>query len=212
MASFRALQPALMEEKSSPPQSHIRLLSRQRPKRTVTLGACVACRKRKSKCNGSRPVCTCCTQKKTDCVYEIGPNQNPSQAMKRKNEEMQSEVSNLRQLYEFLQSSPEEEAMEMLRRIRANPPNIPLPQRTEELADFLRPDEVSNQKASDRLQAVHQHDYGKSVPLPPLRLVLSSLSMRDTDSLPLPEICAVGVGVLGKQQRSYADGMRDCAR
>jgi hypothetical protein len=132
--------------------------------------------------------------------------------MKRKNEEMQSEVSTLRQLYKFLQSSPEEDAIEMLRRIRANPPDTPLPQRIEELADFVRPDEVSNQQASYPAKAVHQHDYGKSMTLPPLRLVLSSLSMQDTQRLPLADTCAVGVGVLVNQQRSYADGVHDRVR
>jgi hypothetical protein len=61
-------------------------------------------------------VCTCCSQKDTECIYELGPNEKPSQAMKRKNEEMQGELSNLRQLYDFLRLRPEYEAIEVLKR------------------------------------------------------------------------------------------------
>ncbi|KAJ4377619.1 hypothetical protein N0V83_000446 [Neocucurbitaria cava] len=57
--------------------------------------------------------------------------------MKRKNEEMQGELSNLRQLYDFLRLRPEQEAMEIMRRIRANPPNTSPSQRIQELADFM---------------------------------------------------------------------------
>src|SRR4051794_31650200 len=98
MANFRPLQPAPSDQEI-PPQPQSRLLLTQKPKRTVTLGACAACRRRKSKCDGIRPACACCVQKDTKCVYELGPNEKPSQAMKRKNEEMQGKLSNLRQLY-----------------------------------------------------------------------------------------------------------------
>jgi len=53
MASFRPLQPAPMDQEQSS-QPKIRPLLTQKPKRTVTLGACIACRKRKSKVS-----CTC---------------------------------------------------------------------------------------------------------------------------------------------------------
>ncbi|KAH7135056.1 hypothetical protein B0J11DRAFT_575675 [Dendryphion nanum] len=174
MANFRPLQPAPMDQdqqdSQQPPQPHTRPLVTQKPKRTVTLGACVACRKRKSKCDGTRPVCTCCAQKDTDCVYELGPNEKPSQAMKRKNEEMQGELSNLRQLYDFLRLRPEQEALEILRRIRTNPGVSTSTQRIQELADFVRHGDLLNQVPAIST-AAHNHE---SMTLPPIRMALAS--------------------------------------
>ncbi|KAF2113856.1 hypothetical protein BDV96DRAFT_118510 [Lophiotrema nucula] len=176
--AFRPLQPAPMEqEQASQPQS--RPLLALKPKRTVTLGACVACRKRKSKCDGSRPVCTCCSQKDTECIYELGPNEKPSQAMKRKNEEMQGELTNLRQLYDFLRLRPEQEALEILRRIRSNPPDTSPALRIQELADFVRHGDLLIQPPySTPPQNQQEH-----LTLPPLRLALDS-SSSDDNSFP----------------------------
>jgi hypothetical protein len=176
MANFRALQPAPLDEEAPPQPPQSRPLLTQKPKRTVTLGACVACRKRKSKCDGIRPICTCCTQKDTECVYELGPNEKPSQAMKRKNEEMQGELVNLRQLYDFLRLRPEEEAMEILRRIRLNPSDTPPSQRIQELADFVRHGDLPMHPSSNPPPSPYQHDHGHSVTLPPIRLALVSPS------------------------------------
>ncbi|KAH8731934.1 hypothetical protein GQ44DRAFT_766978 [Phaeosphaeriaceae sp. PMI808] len=191
MANFRALQPAPLDEEA-PPQPQSRPVLTQKPKRTVTLGACVACRKRKSKCDGNRPICTCCTQKDTNCLYELGPNEKPSQAMKRKNEEMQGELSNLRQLYDFLRLRPEQEAMEIFKRIRSNPPDTSPTQRIQDLADFVRHGELPVERPSQspplpRLPS-YQHDLGKPVTLPPIRLALSNqvpYSFSFSDMLPL---------------------------
>ncbi|KAJ4293412.1 hypothetical protein N0V90_008695 [Kalmusia sp. IMI 367209] len=114
-----------MEEQASQPQ--VRPALAQKPKRTVTLGACVACRKRKSK-------------KDTPCIYELGPNEKPSQAMKRKNEEMQGELSNLRHLYDMLRFRPEPEALAILHKIRAESPDTSPSQRIQNLTDFVRND------------------------------------------------------------------------
>lgn len=174
MANFRPLQPAPMEQEQhdmqQTPQPHSRPLVTQKPKRTVTLGACVACRKRKSKCDGTRPVCTCCAQKDTDCVYELGPNEKPSQAMKRKNEEMQGELSNLRQLYDFLRLRPEQEALEILRRIRTNPIGTSPTQRIQELADFVRHGDLLAHTPS----MSPSPQLNESVTLPPIRMALGS--------------------------------------
>ncbi|KAF2021291.1 hypothetical protein BU24DRAFT_18465 [Aaosphaeria arxii CBS 175.79] len=172
MANFRPLQPAPMDqEQPSHPQG--RPILTQKPKRTVTLGACVACRKRKSKCDGIRPICTCCTQKDTECIYELGPNEKPSQAMKRKNEEMQGELSNLRQVYDFLRLRPEQEAMEIFRRIRSDPPDSLTPtQHIQDLADFVRHGDPSLQHSLPPSLA-HRPE---SLTLPPLRMALDSSS------------------------------------
>lgn len=203
MASFRPLQPAPMDQEAPPPPQGRPLLT-QKPKRTVTLGACVACRKRKSKCDGNRPVCTCCTQKDTECVYELGPNEKPSQAMKRKNEEMQGELSNLRHLYDFLRLRPEQEAMEIMRRIRTNPPNTSPSQRIQELADFVRHGDLLIEHQSTPSPCAHSHDSEQPVTLPPLRLALESSNNLNSHILPFPGILSMGSDGRTSQRRRYS--------
>lgn len=195
MANFRPLQPAPMDQEP-PSQLQNRSMLPQKPKRTVTLGACIACRKRKSKCDGKRPICTCCGQKETTCVYELGPNEKPSQAMKRKNEEMQGELSNLRQLYDFLRLRPELEAMEILRRIRDNPAEHSSSQRIQELANFIRHGDF-NEQAGPASPHRFPHDPAPSVTLPSLRFALDAASPMDSHTLPLPGIFSIGTGTDG---------------
>jgi hypothetical protein len=203
MANFRALQPAPLDEEAAPPPPQSRPLLVQKPKRTVTLGACVACRKRKSKCDGVRPICTCCSQKDTDCVYELGPNEKPSQAMKRKNEEMQGELSNLRQLYDFLRLRPEGEAMEILRRIRVNPPGTAPSQRIQELADFVRHGELPIHPSSKPPPSPYQPDRAHSVTLPPIRLALDSPSSLEPHSFVYPGMLSFDMESPTSQRRRH---------
>jgi len=193
MANFRPLQPAPMDQEVSS-QLPNRSMLPQKPKRTVTLGACIACRKRKSKCDGKRPVCTCCGQKETTCVYELGPNEKPSQAMKRKNEEMQGELSNLRQLYDFLRLRPELEAMEILRRIRDHPAENSSSQRIQELANFIRHGDLEAQRSQTSPPRFPPLDPGPSVTLPSLRLALDAPSHMDSHRLPFPGILSMSTG------------------
>lgn len=186
------------------PQPQSRPLLTQKPKRTITLGACVACRKRKSKCDGNRPVCTCCAQKDTGCVYELGPSEKPSQAMKRKNEEMQGELSNLRQLYDFLRLRPEHEAMEVLKRIRANRADTPSTQRIQELADFVRHGDIATEQSPHSRPPLFQSDSPKNVTLPPLRLALDSSNNIDPQLFPLPSILPMGGDGPASQRRRYS--------
>ena len=125
MAAFRPLQPASAEYTTS--RQHFRgLTTASKPKRRLTLGACVACRERKTKCNGNRPVCKGCEQRETYCLYELGVGERPSDARKRKNEQLQSELLGLRHLYNSLRSCPEHEALDILRRIRLSSSDTPV--------------------------------------------------------------------------------------
>ncbi|KAJ8108843.1 hypothetical protein OPT61_g7887 [Boeremia exigua] len=206
MSNFRALQPAPMDQEPQP-QPQTRPILTSKPKRTVTLGACVACRKRKSKCDGNRPVCTCCSQKDTECVYELGPNEKPSQAMKRKNEEMQGELSNLRQLYDFLRLRPEHEAIEILRRIRSNSPDVPPSQRIQELADFVRHgDPITQQQLhTPSLGSISnlERDTTHPVTLPPLRQALDAPGTLPSFNLPFPVISPMGFDGPATQRRRH---------
>ncbi|KAH7079542.1 hypothetical protein FB567DRAFT_124351 [Paraphoma chrysanthemicola] len=202
MATFRALQPAPMDDET-PPAPQSRPLLTQKPKRTVTLGACVACRKRKSKCDGNRPVCTCCTQKDTECLYELGPNEKPSQAMKRKNEEMQGELSNLRQLYDFLRLRPEQEAMEILRRIRETSPESSPSQHIQQLADFVRHGELPAPKSSQSPPSPYHREHSQPLTLPSIRFALDAPSNMDMQNLPYPGILSFGMEGPAPQRRKY---------
>lgn len=89
--------------------------------------------------------------------------------MKRKNEEMQGELSNLRQLYDFLRLRPEPEALAILRRLRAGPPETPPSERIQELADLLRRGPLLAESAREA-PLHHQLD---DLTLPPLRIALN---------------------------------------
>ncbi|KAF1928400.1 uncharacterized protein M421DRAFT_63540 [Didymella exigua CBS 183.55] len=207
MSNFRALQPAPLDQEPTP-QPQTRPILTSKPKRTVTLGACVACRKRKSKCDGNRPICTCCSQKDTECVYELGPNEKPSQAMKRKNEEMQGELSNLRQLYDFLRLRPEHEAMEILKRIRSNSPDVPPCQRIQELADYVRHGDLFNQQPLQTLPGRDaERDPLGSITLPPLRHALDSTGDLESYSLPCLGMHPMGFDGPATQRRRHTQDL-----
>jgi hypothetical protein len=120
LTAFRPLQPASAECVASR-RYHCNPTKAPKAKRRPRLGACIACREKKSKCDGNRPVCECCVQRETDCMYELAPNESPSDARKRKNEHIQSEISASRRLISSLRSCPEQEALNILHRIRGGP-------------------------------------------------------------------------------------------
>ncbi|PSN59056.1 hypothetical protein BS50DRAFT_661043 [Corynespora cassiicola Philippines] len=161
------------QEQHSCPKSKAWLVPK--PKRIVTIAACIACRKRKSKCDGNRPTCTCCLKKRTPCIFDVKPNERPSQAMIRRNEEMQVELLNLRQLWTFLQSCTEQQMPQILRRIRAQSSSITRYQRSQDIAgfirrqDFLGENRVENQ-VEDQTRTYPQ--VGRTVTLPSLQLAL----------------------------------------
>ncbi|KAF2448778.1 hypothetical protein P171DRAFT_461488 [Karstenula rhodostoma CBS 690.94] len=194
MANFRPLQPAPMEEQ--PPHIQARPLQATKPKRTVTLGACIACRKRKSKCDGNRPICSCCTQKDTDCVYELGPNEKPSQAMKRKNEEMQGELSSLRQLYDLLRLRPEQEALAILQKIREGSPEA-LPTQQIQLINLIHQGQLMSGPS-----LAHYADPAHPLTLPPIHLALDSASF-NRNRLPFTSMFPLGYDESTSQRRRH---------
>jgi hypothetical protein len=133
--------------------------------------------------------------------------------MKRKNEEMQGELSNLRQLYDFLRLRPEHDAMEVLRRIRANPADTPASQRIQELADFVRHGDSPGRQTCFPPPSPYQHDLGKSVTLPPIRLALDSPSSSlDSHSLAFPSMMSIRIDGPASQRRRHASDVDVSAR
>lgn len=70
-------------------------VKRRRTKNTRV--ACLACQKRKSACDGERPVCHQCAARVIDCVYEtLDPNESRSEALKREFDELKNENHGLK--------------------------------------------------------------------------------------------------------------------
>ncbi|KAH0401812.1 hypothetical protein KCU89_g3781, partial [Aureobasidium melanogenum] len=90
-----------------------------KPKRSVVHVACACCRRLRIKCDGVRPTCQPCARRYEDCVYDVEANTTRSNALKRKNEELAKENTQLRTLYDFLQNRPLIEAEEIFRRVRS---------------------------------------------------------------------------------------------
>ncbi|SCO87699.1 uncharacterized protein FRV6_11826 [Fusarium oxysporum] len=121
----RPLRP-LLPARSSPAPKLKALNNVRLPKRRpVVAAACEACRKRKSKCSGTRPKCSLCIQRASECVYSAGLEETRLQAMKRKYEELVNEQYRnlpLQQLFGQIKSMAMEEAIEMFRKIQAGDP------------------------------------------------------------------------------------------
>jgi hypothetical protein len=95
--------------------------------------------------------------------------------MKRKNEEMQGELSNLRQLYDFLRLKPEHEAFEILRQIRETPPDTSVSQRIKQLADSVRQGDIPTPASRQSPCVPSVQSTEPNFTLPPLRMALDSL-------------------------------------
>ena len=135
--------------------------------------------------------------------------------MKRKNEEMQGELSNLRQLYDFLRLRPEQEALEILRRIRNHTPGVTSStQHIQELADFVRHGDLLIQPTIN-LPAQHCSNPGNAITLPPLRMALDSPNSDPyiyPHSLPMPGIFSVSPECPTPQRRRRTSDANVSAR
>ena len=115
--------------------------------------------------------------------------------MKRKNEEMQGELSNLRHLYDVLRFRPEPEALAILRKIRAESPETSPTQRIQNLTEFIR-----NGPSAYAPSPLHQPEPTDSLTLPPLRLALDSPSL-NSNRLPFASIFPAGYDEPSSQRR-----------
>ncbi|KAI0530216.1 putative C6 transcription factor [Xylaria digitata] len=92
---------------------------RQRKSRTAVLVACDPCRRLKTKCDGERPACRRCYNKRQECTYEIPEDAlSRSSARKELTSRLQHENSELRRLLYYLSKRPEPEAYDIFQRLR----------------------------------------------------------------------------------------------
>ncbi|KAK3369747.1 hypothetical protein B0T24DRAFT_533170 [Lasiosphaeria ovina] len=90
------------------------------PKRRAVLGACTACRRRKSKASiAGRPKCTECLRRGTECSYDTSGDETPARALKRKYADLENQTNVYESIYKILATRPESEVAAILRRIRA---------------------------------------------------------------------------------------------
>ncbi|KAL0940087.1 Nitrogen assimilation transcription factor nirA 5 [Colletotrichum truncatum] len=80
--------------------------------------ACLQCRKRKVKCSGERPSCHRCSQNELDCEWDTEPDTPRVVSIRKRKEELERENEDLHELLRFLHSRPEEEAVEIFKRLR----------------------------------------------------------------------------------------------
>ncbi|KAI8663033.1 hypothetical protein LRP88_07241 [Fusarium phalaenopsidis] len=113
MSGLRPLQPW---QPAPPPPRQPSFSTPARPKISA---ACEACRKRKSRCSGDRPVCRRCQEKNLECVYKTASTETHSQALKRKYTQAQHKTSQYAELYGLLATLSDDEAQGVLRRIRS---------------------------------------------------------------------------------------------
>ncbi|TKX25384.1 fungal Zn(2)-Cys(6) binuclear cluster domain-containing protein 4 [Elsinoe australis] len=110
--SFHSAEPASSStrptrgRKDTPPRKHI----------TV---ACNACRLRKYKCNGDRPVCTGCQDRGTECIYDADSDSTRASTLKRKYDALETETMHYRALAQLLREAPPPEAEAVLGKLRS---------------------------------------------------------------------------------------------
>jgi len=80
--------------------------------------ACGACRQRKQKCDGQRPVCTPCRSRSTECQYETQPDETRYTAIKRRTDNLEKEAQDYREVLTNFRVRSEEEAQQLLQHLR----------------------------------------------------------------------------------------------
>lgn len=72
-------------------------------------------------CSGERPSCMLCQQRSQTCVYDSEAGITRVEAVRRRNKELAEQNSNYELVYNALQTAPEPEAFDHLRRLRECP-------------------------------------------------------------------------------------------
>ena len=88
-------------------------------KRRCVSSACVACRKRKSKCDGNTPACAACSQVyNTECVYDPGSDHRRKGVYRSDADSLKTRNSTLQTLIHAILNYPEEQVPALVREMR----------------------------------------------------------------------------------------------
>ncbi|KAF2405322.1 hypothetical protein EJ06DRAFT_525848 [Trichodelitschia bisporula] len=85
----------------------------------ITIVACVSCRRRKTKCDGRRPICSQCQGRSGTCHYDMSEEHRRLTFLRENVEHLAVEKNTLESLISSLRSDSVEEALEVLRRLRS---------------------------------------------------------------------------------------------
>ncbi|KAH7128719.1 hypothetical protein B0J11DRAFT_525585 [Dendryphion nanum] len=85
------------------------------PKRPRTSAACSACRSRKTRCSAERPKCGECISRHTSCEYA----ETHTRLVRQKYNELRNQQDTHKELVNLLVAMPEDDSLDLLRRIRA---------------------------------------------------------------------------------------------
>lgn len=107
---------------TSPPNTKKKSRSRGDPstqKRRCVSTACIACRRRKSKCDGAVPSCAACASVYgTECIYDPNSDHRRKGVYREKIDSMKARSSTLQILIEAILNASEEEVPNVVRKIR----------------------------------------------------------------------------------------------
>ncbi|KAK8219343.1 Nitrogen assimilation transcription factor nit-4 [Zalaria obscura] len=88
-------------------------------KRRCVSTACIACRKRKSKCDGQTPACAACSQVYgTECIYDPNSDHRRKGVYKKDTDNLKTRNSTLQTLIQAILNYPEEDVPSLVRDIR----------------------------------------------------------------------------------------------
>ncbi|KAL7928301.1 putative zinc finger protein [Trichoderma chlorosporum] len=110
-------------------------------------------------CGAERPRCASCIQRSIVCRYTTTPTETRAQALKRKYSDLKSRHTALKDLFQLLQSTPEEDSLALLRKVRAG-------EDPESIIKFAMDDNLLLQLALvPETRFRYQFPYIKSMPL-----------------------------------------------
>ena len=102
---YPPLHPRLAPGQQLPPQPDPKARRYQQhgaERRRLTRVACGACRRRKAKCDGRRPVCGRCTAEGLDCLFDCEPGISRAVSLRRRNVALQERLEQLENLVDTL--------------------------------------------------------------------------------------------------------------
>ncbi|EWC48687.1 hypothetical protein DRE_01909 [Drechslerella stenobrocha 248] len=112
--------PATLPDRSSfTPPSRKKDDDPNRKRRKVVSSACLACRKRKSKCDGKQPACAACASVYlTDCIYDPSSDHRRKGVYKKDIDNLKTRNSTLQTLIQAILNYPEDKVLQLVYDIR----------------------------------------------------------------------------------------------
>ena len=108
-------------------------------RRQLTRVACNSCRRKKAKCDGVRPRCGRCVTEQSECSFDCEAGESRALSLKRKNQALQTELEQHKQLLEVLSFCSKARAFDILAALRS--PKAP--KQIDSLLDFVRDGDLS---------------------------------------------------------------------